>query len=97
MNETVMAEEPKAEVKVAFATRKYSNDEKRKAEEEEARAALSRIETSTDVNAVADCDLVIEAIVENLPIKLEFFENLGKITSSITINMQIKKTIIKIG
>ena len=37
-----------------------------KAEEEEARAALSRIETSTDVNAVADCDLVIEAIVENL-------------------------------
>ena len=35
MNETVMAEEPKAEVKVAFATRKYSNDEKRKAEEEE--------------------------------------------------------------
>ena len=51
-----------------------------KAEEEEARAALSRIETSTDVNAVADCDLVIEAIVENLPIKLEFFENLGKIT-----------------
>ena len=35
-----MAEEPKAEVKVAFATRKYSNDEKRKAEEEELEALI---------------------------------------------------------
>ena len=51
------------------------------AEEAEARASLGRIETSTDVNAVGDCDLVIEAIVENLPIKLDFFENLGKVTS----------------
>ena len=30
-----MASEPQAETKVAFATRKYSNDDKRKAEEEE--------------------------------------------------------------
>ena len=54
-------------------------------EEAEARASLARITTSTDVNAVADCDLVIEAIVENLPIKLDFFENLGKITGDNTI------------
>ena len=35
MADTEMASEPQAETKVAFATRKYSNDDKRKAEEEE--------------------------------------------------------------
>ena len=35
MAETEMASEPHAENKVAFATRKYSNDDKRKAEQEE--------------------------------------------------------------
>jgi len=35
MAETEMASEPQAETKVAFATRKYSNDDKRKAEQEE--------------------------------------------------------------
>ena len=35
MSDTEMASEPQAETKVAFATRKYSNDDKRKAEEEE--------------------------------------------------------------
>jgi len=35
MAETEMASEPQAENKVAFATRKYSNDDKRKAEQEE--------------------------------------------------------------
>ena len=49
-------------------------------EEAEARASLARITTSTDVNAIADCDLVIEAIVENLPIKLDFFKSIGEIT-----------------
>ena len=35
MNETVMAEEPKPQKKAAFVSRKYNNDEKRKAEEQE--------------------------------------------------------------
>ena len=35
MADTEMASEPQAENKVAFATRKYSNEDKRKAEEEE--------------------------------------------------------------
>ena len=35
MNETVMAEEPKPQKKVAFVSRKYNNDEKRKLDEEE--------------------------------------------------------------
>ena len=35
MNETVMAEEPKAQKKAAFVSRKYNNDEKRKLDEQE--------------------------------------------------------------
>ena len=35
MSDTEMASEPQAQNKVAFATRKYSNEDKRKAEEEE--------------------------------------------------------------
>lgn len=34
---------------------------------------LGRISTSTDLSALADCDLVIEAATENLPIKLKLF------------------------
>ena len=35
MNDKIMAEEVKPETKVAFANRKYSNEDKRKMEEEE--------------------------------------------------------------
>ena len=40
---------------------------------------LGRIRTSTDVNEVAEADLIIEAIAENLPIKQKFFKQLGEI------------------
>ena len=55
------------------------------AEEDAARATLARIEMTTDVEAVADSDLVIEAIIENLPIKKKFFEQLGGIVQPHTI------------
>ncbi|MFN3984416.1 MAG: 3-hydroxybutyryl-CoA dehydrogenase [Rhodocyclaceae bacterium] len=38
--------------------------------------ALGRISTVTDVAALADCDLVIEAATENLELKLELFGRL---------------------
>jgi len=38
---------------------------------------LGRIEPSLEMSALADCDLVIEAIVENLDVKKGLFEKLG--------------------
>ncbi len=40
---------------------------------DEREAALARLETTTELAAFADCDLVIEAIVEELDSKLELF------------------------
>jgi len=43
-------------------------------------AAWNRITGTTDVNAFADCDLVVEAIIENLDMKKEVFAALDQIT-----------------
>ncbi len=49
----------------------------------DAAASLSKVQAnlapSSDLNAVKDCDVVVEAIVENLPIKKKFFTDLGKL------------------
>ena len=42
--------------------------------------ALSRIKTSTNTDDVAGADLVVEAIFENLPVKLELFKKLSELT-----------------
>lgn len=42
-------------------------------------AALSRIETTTDMNALADCDLVIEAALEEVTVKAQIFRELDAI------------------
>ncbi len=42
-------------------------------------AALSRIETTTDINALADCDLVIEAALEEVSVKAQIFRELDAI------------------
>ena len=42
-------------------------------------AAVARLELTTDVSAFADCDLVIEAIVEELEPKRELFAELDRI------------------
>jgi 3-hydroxyacyl-CoA dehydrogenase len=38
---------------------------------------MSRIRLSTDVKDAYDCDLVIEAIVENMDVKLKFYQDLS--------------------
>ena len=43
-----------------------------------AQGTLSRIKGSTNLEDLSDCDLVIEAIVENLDVKKELFKTLGE-------------------
>jgi len=53
--------------------------EKGKITEEDKAAVLARVTFTTDLNAVADSDLVIEALVEDIKIKEEYFKNLDGI------------------
>lgn len=49
---------------------------------EERDGVLGRIKGTTDLNDMAGCDLVIEAIVENLDMKKDVFRELDRITRS---------------
>jgi 3-hydroxybutyryl-CoA dehydrogenase len=53
--------------------------EKDKLESSAMKAAVSRIQTTTALEDFADCDLVVEAILEDKNIKLELFAELGRI------------------
>ncbi|MEU0599067.1 3-hydroxyacyl-CoA dehydrogenase family protein [Streptomyces sp. NPDC006393] len=52
---------------------------KGKLEAAEAEAALARITTTTDLDAAADADIVVEAVFEKLDIKHEIFRTLDKL------------------
>jgi 3-hydroxybutyryl-CoA dehydrogenase len=56
--------------------------EKGKSTQEDADAVRGRIEGTTDYAALADCDLVIEAITESLPLKLEMWRELDGIVKA---------------
>lgn len=58
---------------------------KGKMTEETKEDILSRISGTTDMNLAADCDLVVEAAVENMKIKKEIFAELDKICKPETI------------
>ncbi len=53
--------------------------EKGKLELHDRNAALSRIRYTTSLKDFADCDLVVEAILENKNLKLELLQQLGRI------------------
>ncbi|HHX73554.1 MAG TPA: 3-hydroxyacyl-CoA dehydrogenase/enoyl-CoA hydratase family protein [Firmicutes bacterium] len=53
--------------------------------EEQVAEVLSRVHGTTDLNDVADCDLVIEAIFEDLQVKKDMFAQLDKICEPKTI------------
>ena len=61
------------------------NVEKEKIKQEDKDGALARIKGTTDLNAFADCDLVIEAAIENLDLKKQIFTDLDKICPQHTI------------
>jgi len=46
--------------------------------QEDADAAVGRVTATSKVADLADCDLVIESVVEDLPTKLELFDELDK-------------------
>ena len=52
------------------------NVAKERMTEEEKDKALSRIKTSSDINDIKDCDLVIEAATENPKVKKAIFKEL---------------------
>ena len=56
--------------------------EKERMTAEERDAALGRLTLVTELDDLADCDLVIEAVLEELPLKREVFEELDRLTRS---------------
>jgi 3-hydroxyacyl-CoA dehydrogenase len=72
---------------LAKLAEKAVKDGKATAEEAQKRAAetRARITGSLDRKALADCDLVVEAIVENLDLKKQLFTELGRICKPATI------------
>ncbi|GAA2472586.1 3-hydroxyacyl-CoA dehydrogenase family protein [Streptomyces thermolineatus] len=52
---------------------------KGKLEAADAEAALGRITTTTDMDAVADADVVVEAVFEKIEVKQEIFRSLDRI------------------
>jgi 3-hydroxybutyryl-CoA dehydrogenase len=65
-----------------FLTRKV---EKGKLEKAGRDAAVARLSLTTEVSDLADCDIVIEAIVEELEPKQELFAELDRITAAAAI------------
>jgi 3-hydroxybutyryl-CoA dehydrogenase len=61
-----------------FVTRKV---EKGQLERSDRDAAVERLSLTTDVSDLADCDLIVEAIVEELDPKRELFAELDRITA----------------
>jgi 3-hydroxybutyryl-CoA dehydrogenase len=54
--------------------------EKERMTAEERDAALGRLSTTTELSGLAECDLVIEAVLEELPLKREIFGELDRVT-----------------
>jgi 3-hydroxybutyryl-CoA dehydrogenase len=59
--------------------------DKGKISRQDMNAILERIKGTTDISEFSDCDLVIEAVVENLEIKKRVFAQLGEVCPEHTI------------
>jgi 3-hydroxybutyryl-CoA dehydrogenase len=54
--------------------------DKERLKEEEKRAVINRIQTSTEMDALAEADLVVEAVTEDVNVKSDVFRQLDKLT-----------------
>jgi 3-hydroxybutyryl-CoA dehydrogenase len=80
--EVALADVAQAQLDRAMKTVAGSFDrliKKEKMSEADKGAALARIRPSTDLAAIRDCDLVIEAATENLELKLKIFRQLDEL------------------
>jgi len=80
--EAVMTDVSPAQLERATATVSGSLErlvKKEKMSAADKAAAMGRIRTSTDLAAIGDCDLVIEAATENLELKLKIFAQMDAI------------------
>ena len=59
--------------------------ERGKLAEDESKATLSRVSATADLTDLADCDLVLESIVEDLEAKKELFSELDRICGESTL------------
>jgi 3-hydroxybutyryl-CoA dehydrogenase len=66
-------------VRTALAKSLEKQVQRGRLDEAERDAALARIEGTTSLDDLADRDLVVEAVVESLPVKEALFANLGEI------------------
>ena len=58
---------------------------KEKISQEDSDQALGRIQTATDIDAMAGCDLVVEAASENMDVKMGIFPHLNRVCAEHTI------------
>jgi len=80
--DVVMSDVAQAALDRALATIAGSYDrliKKEKMTAEQKAAALARIQTATDLAALKDADLIIEAATENLDLKLKIFKQLDEL------------------
>ena len=56
--------------------------EKGRLDQDEADAISARVSASTDLDALADCDLVVESIVEDLAVKKQLFAELDRVVKA---------------
>ena len=54
--------------------------DKERLTEEEKRAIINRIQSATEMSALRDCDLVIEAVTEDVNVKTDVFRQLDELT-----------------
>jgi len=59
--------------------------EKERIKEEEKNETLNRLTASKTLDDAADCDVVIEAVIENMDVKADVFRKLDEITKKDTI------------
>src|SRR5207248_1067842 len=54
--------------------------DKERLKEEEKRAIVNRIQSATEMSALKDCDLVVEAVTEDVNVKTDVFRQLDELT-----------------